>query len=333
MRRVGLIVALLPWIFCFGQFTDDFSDADAAHETWMGDWEHFAITKDGRLKTQVAVAAESALYHESTAAIDAEWSGWTKVQGGVSAKNLVRFYLTMDDESEDAYFVQIGGANKNVVLYEQDRDDVTKVIENQDRKKILSASTVVVNWRVTRGRDGVFHLYSQVDGVDSVMVEEGAYPANLVRSTYFAIEVKNSSKRGYDFYIDDIVVTGVAQTESIHQTDGSEPVQTDSTKASVRLLTESISPNGDGYEDEACLAFSLPNEDYKTSLSVYTPSGALVKTICQKQETPAGGTLCWDGTNAKGVTVGIGVYVLAVEMKNSKTKDVFRKRYAVAVLR
>lgn len=327
------ILSVVP-VLCFGQFREDFSDADAVHSVWSGDWERFAVNRYGQLQSQSAAAAESMLWRESTAAIEAEWNGWARISGTCSAYNLMRCYLTIDGDSlnADAYYVQIGGANKNIVLYEQSNGTTTKVIENEARKKILNNAAAVVRWRATRGADGIFHLYSQVEGIDSTMVEEGIYFANQVHSEYFALYVKNSKQRGYDFYFDDIVVTGSPQHTSIHPQDDSDAHGTD-VRAAVYLLTESISPNGDGYEDEACVSYALPDEDYRATLSVYTPTGVLVRHVCQNQSLPAAGTLCWDGINAQGSPVEIGVYVLAIELKNTKTKDVLRRRFAVAVTR
>lgn len=331
---IGIVAVWLP-IALYGQWYEDFSDADSAYNAWSGDWERFAVNRNGQLQSQSAGAAESALWHESTAAIEASWSGWVRISGTCSAYNLVRCYLTLagDSLSADAYYVQIGGANKNIVLYEQRNSNAIKVIENQERKKILSGSAMCVDWRVTRGADGMFHLYSQIEGIDSMSVEEGAYFANEVYSTYFAVYVKNSKQRGYDFYMDNISVSGVPQALPIHPEDESHDPNGNEERATIRLLTESISPNGDGYEDEACLSYILPDDDYRTTLSVYTPTGVLVKQICKEQETPATGTLCWDGADGRGASVEIGVYVLAVEMKNSKTKDALRRRFAVAVTR
>lgn len=334
MRRLIICILSVVPVLCFGQFGEDFSDADAAHSAWSGDWERFAVNRYGQLQSQSAAAAESMLWRESTAAIEAEWSGWVRISGTCSAYNLMRCYLTISGDSlnADAYYVQIGGANKNIVLYEQSNGSASKVIENEARKKILNNAVAVVRWRATRGADGIFHLYSQVEGTDSTMVEEGICFANQVHSEYFALYVKNSKQRGYDFYFDDIAVTGSPQSSPIHPSEDSDTSDTH-TSPSIHLITESISPNGDGYEDEACVSYALPDEDYRATLSVYTPTGVLVRHVCQNQSLPAAGTLCWDGINAQGSPVEIGVYVLAIELKNTKTKDVLRRRFAVAVTR
>lgn len=334
MRRLIICILSVVPVLCFGQFGEDFSDADAAHSAWSGDWERFAVNRYGQLQSQSAAAAESMLWRESTAAIEAEWSGWVRISGTCSAYNLMRCYLTISGDSlnADAYYVQIGGANKNIVLYEQSNGSASKVIENEARKKILNNAVAVVRWRATRGADGIFHLYSQVEGTDSTMVEEGICFANQVHSEYFALYVKNSKQRGYDFYFDDIAVTGSPQSSPIHPSEDSDTSDTH-TSPSIHLITESISPNGDGYEDEACVSYALPDEDYRATFDVYTPTGVLVRHICQSQTLPAAGTLCWDGANAQGSPVEIGVYVLAIELKNTKTKDVLRRRFAVAVTR
>lgn len=334
MRHLIICILSIVPTLCFGQFREDFSDANAAQSAWSGDWERFAVNRYGQLQSQAAAAAESMLWRESTASVDAEWSGWVRISGTCSAYNLVRCYLTLNGDSlqADAYYVQIGGANKNIVLYEQSHGNTSKVIENEVRKKILNDAAAVVCWRVTRGADGVFHLYSQVEGVDSAFVEEGSYFANTVRSEYFALYVKNSKQRGYDFYFDDIAVTGNPQGTPVHPSDDSDTSDT-CTSSSVHLLTESISPNGDGYEDEACISYTLPDDGYYATLDVYMPTGVLVRHICQNQSLPAEGTLCWDGTSGQHTPVEIGVYVLYIELKTTKTKDVLRRKFAVAVTR
>ena len=130
MRHLIICILSIVPTLCFGQFREDFSDADAAYSAWSGDWGRFAINRSGQLQSQSAAAAESMLWRESIASIDAEWSGWVRISGTCSAYNLVRCYLTLNGDSlqADAYYVQIGGANKNIVLYEQSHGNISKVI-------------------------------------------------------------------------------------------------------------------------------------------------------------------------------------------------------------
>lgn len=329
--RIGIL--LLMWLVIYtanaNEWRDDFANAEASQAHWVGDWGSFAINKQGQLQSQASQAGEHALLRSSHAAIDAEWGCWLRISGTCSAYNLVRFYLTLasEDTRSDGYFVQIGGTNKNITLYEQQDGLATKVIEHSERKKILDMDASYLYVKVTRESDGMFRLYSLVEGKDSIWIEEGSIFVPMVESKYSAIEVKNTKTRGYDFYVDDVYVRGERQQASLAG-DADEEM---TGKAHLHIVSENISPNGDGWEDEVCVQYEVPNDDYKATIQVYTANGILVKQLCKKEAISLTGEFCWDGTTANGSTADIGVYVLYVELQNSKTHDTLRHRAAVAL--
>ncbi len=307
------------------EWQDDFSNPEESYATWMGDWEHFAINKYGQLQSQVSEASESILFHSNTCAINAEWQCWIRISGGCSTYNQVRFYLTLlgDDIYDDGYFVQIGGANKNITLYEQKEGTSTKIIEHPDRIKCLDASATYVSIRATRDEEGVFRLFSWIEGRDTTWVEEGALFVPMVASTHSALFVRNSKTRGYDFYIDNVYVRGEEQNEIV--SDAMDD------KVSAQLLSDNLSPNHDGWEDEVCIQYQTPNDDYIATCTIYTPNGVLVKQLCHQAVIPQTGTICWDGTTDTGATAEIGVYVLHIELKNTSTHDTLRQRMVVSL--
>ena len=324
-RIIILLVGILLSEAVFAEeWGDDFSNTEVSEREWEGDWDNFAINKQGQLQSQTAEAAESVLFHESTATIDAEWKFWVRISGTCSAYNLIRFYIALeeDDISSNGLFVQIGGANKNITLYQQTEGEARKIIEDTTRKKLLDADASYVHVRVTRSEDGVMRLYSLVEGKDSVWTKEGECFVPMLSSKYSAIVIKNSKKRGYDFYIDDIYVKGEVQNT---------PLTDEETynKASIQLHTESISPNGDGWEDEACITYYVPTQKTTAKLSIYTANGVLVKYMPQVSSSSEG-IVCWDGTNMNGQIVDIGVYVLHIEIQ-SPTIPTLRQRYALSV--
>lgn len=324
-RTFLLLVGLLLCCSAIAEdWQDDFSNPEHSQMVWWGNWESFAINKQGQLQSQAAEAAESVLFHESTAAIDAEWKFWVRISGTCSAYNLIRFYIALEEEdvTSNGFFVQVGGANKNITLYQQTEGEARKIIEDTTRKKLLDADASYVHVRVTRSEDGVMHLYSLVEGKDSVWTKEGECFVPMLSSKYSAIVIKNSKKRGYDFYIDDIYVKGEVQNT---------PLTDEETynKASIQLQTESISPNGDGWEDEACITYYVPAQKTTAKLSIYTANGVLVKHMPQVSSSSEG-MVCWDGTNMNGQTVDIGVYVLHIEI-HSPNAPTLRQRYALSV--
>ena len=308
---------------------DDFSNTELSQSVWFGDWHRFAMNQNGQLQSQSSEAAESILWHHSTIAIDAEWRCWVRIAGTCSAYNMFRFYIAMvhEDVLSDGYFVQIGGANKNITLYEQRDGSATKIIEHPLRKKLLDTSESRVYIKVTRAQNGVFRLYSMVESQDSTWVEEGSAFAQMVESAYSAVAVKNSQKRGYDFFIDDIYVTGAVQLSPLTPT-----VDDETGRAEVRILTDNISPNGDGWEDDVCVEYSVPNDGYTATLYVYTANGVLVDCIYDKQALSQTGLLCWNG-HVDDKVADIGVYVLYLELQNAKTRDMLRHRFAVSLTR
>lgn len=312
------------------EWQDDFADAEASQAVWVGDWQYFAVNKHGQLQSQSSQAGDHALLRSSTPAINAEWGCWVRISGTCSAYNLIRYYITLTDEDtkSNGYFIQIGGANKNITLYQQHDGYTTKIIENSTRKKILEQDASYLRVKVTRNNNGMFHLYSWVEGKDTTWTEEGQAFAPMVISEYSGIAVKNSKTRGYDFFIDDIYAQGSKQTTSLNETDNTQ----EATHAQLQVLSDHLSPNGDGWEDEVCVQWQVPNDNYTATMHVFTADGVLIKQICQKEKiTSNTGTLCWDGLTAKGNKAEMGVYVIYVELRNNQTYDTLRKRIAVAL--
>ena len=330
MKTGRLGIVLLMWLVVgtvrAEEWQDDFSNAEKSNAQWVGDWARFAINKNGQLQSQVSEAAESALFHTSTCAINAQWQCWMRISGACSAYNQIRFYiaLTSEDTHSDGYYVQIGGVNKNVTLYDQKNGTSTLLIEHPDRIKSLDGSASYLNVRVTRDKDGMFRLFSWIEGRDTTWVEEGAVFMSMVESAYSALYVRNSKTRGYDFYIDNVYVRGDEQQEMID-------TETAREKASVELSSENLSPNHDGWEDELCLQYVVPNDDYLATCAVYTANGVLVKQLCHHSSISSSGKICWDGTTASGSTAEIGVYVIYIELRNKSTHDTLRQRMAVSL--
>lgn len=320
-----LLCVLLSNVSIFAeQWNDDFSNPQQSKLEWVGDWSQFAINRNNQLQSQSSDATESVLLHASTCAINAEWQFWTRISGACSAYNLLRYYIALCEEDihADGYFVQIGGTNKNITLYEQKSNSITKLIEHPARTKILDTDASYVSIRVKRDDKGVLHLYSLIEGIDSTWIEEGFAFVPMLTSQYNAVYVKNTKTRGYDFYIDDIYVSGEQQHESLSQ---------DEVEASVQLLSENISPNHDGWEDEVCIQYFVPNADYLATCAVYTSNGLLVKQIHQQTAIQQAGTICWNGTTDQGDIAEIGIYILYIELLNKKTHDTLRQRMVVSL--
>jgi len=255
--------------------------------------------------------------------MDAEWSFYTRIYGGTSASNLTRFHiLTADSLTADGYYIQVGGNNDNITFYTVRNGTNNKVIEHADRKQVIPQDDADIYVRLTRGQDGVFHLYSLVEHVDNDYVEEGTYPADNVQAQLVALCMKNSSKRGYDLYWDDISVSGEPQTESAAASASDLP---------LTLSSDCLSLHGEGHDAEISIAYTCPDDTYKATMQVYSADGRLMRTCYEADPLESSGKLTWNGKKNNDEQVEIGVYVIILEITSSHHPSI-RKRYPIAVL-
>ncbi|MBT7862006.1 MAG: hypothetical protein HN712_16950, partial [Gemmatimonadetes bacterium] len=77
-------------------------------------------------------------------------------------------------------------------------------------------------------------------------------------------------------------------------------------------------PNGDGINDEAVIAFSVlrVSDDTAVELQLYDVTGRSIRTIVEQRSRGAGRyELGWDGRNDSGDLVPPGVYVARIRMR------------------
>jgi len=322
------ILSLLTW-------TENFSQPDSAMQAWQGDWGNLCINARGELQNHVNAAATSYLMRPSTAAIEAEWSFYTRIYNGTSAYNQTRFYiLSADSITADAFYVQVGGTNHNITLYQLRNGRSTKRIESDARKNILPDNDAKVQVRLTRDADGDFHLYSMVTKKDSDLVEEGSYHIDWMQSQMVALYMKNSKDRGKDLYFDNITVSGKEQ-EYIPQEDDDQNTTTPSASTSSDIVlqpnTDYLSLHQQSHVAQFILDYTAPADTYIANMQVYSADGRLMRTCYRLTPMETSGQLVWNGCNDKEQKVEIGIYVIILEI-TSKTNAPIRKRYPVAVV-
>ncbi len=219
-KRLLLVGILLgSSLVIAADLAEDFSDGDyLTNPTWVGDYGNFAVNTWQQLQSKVSVAATSYLSTSCTINSEVEWTFFCRITTKPTAYNYMRFYLISSEENPlngDGWFVQIGGANKNITLCKQIAGEKETVIVHTDRKQLLVEEDNKVYVRV-KLESGKFVMESKVLGLDSDYVVEGEYHSSQIGiSKYFSIVVKNTAQTGWCYYADDIVITGETLDEPI----------------------------------------------------------------------------------------------------------------------
>ena len=331
--HISLLGLILLTLAAKAQVTEHFDDGDFTSDPqWEGDVQAFIVNRYQQLQLYIQTADTSYLSTPSTAAIDATWEIDCYINCNTSAYNYVRFYLLAnetDPTQGEAYYVQIGGANKDITLRHQSSEgNHTVLIDNQQRRQILdNRNESRVHVRVGRGSDGYFVLQTMVETIDTEYVDIGHAFVNHAAGNRIAVWVKNSSKNGRSFYFDNIVVEGDVQ-DGNPTTPASPGIPADEM---VTLRHKSFSPNDDGYRDECVIEYQMPSYGYHSSISIYSPIGTLICTIADNQELDQSGTITWNGTDSHGRRLPVGAYVILFEAWNNDLAAKIRRKLTIAL--
>jgi hypothetical protein len=77
---------------------------------------------------------------------------------------------------------------------------------------------------------------------------------------------------------------------------------------------KAFSPNGDGYNDELNILFKLSKPGYIANVRIFDAVGRQVKFLVKNQSMAQEGSWLWDGKSESGQKLGIGVYIILVEV-------------------
>lgn len=216
MKKILLFPLLLLVVvnFCFGQFSETFSDGNfSENPKWIGNIDNFIVNIDNQLQlndddfsdklSQLVVPVETA---DST-----NWSFYVKLDFGTSSSNLSKVYISSNNsnlkEPLNGYFVKIGGVTGSddaFVLYKQTGTEEKKLIEG---KLGGAGSDPVEAWiKVTRNQLGKFELLVDYEG-NGIYESEGVYfDGESHTGKYFGWVCKYSSTRKDKFFLDDIAI-------------------------------------------------------------------------------------------------------------------------------
>lgn len=99
----------------------------------------------------------------------------------------------------------------------------------------------------------------------------------------------------------------------------------------IQLPTETVSPDGDGYEDFLLINYKVDDLGYVANIDVYDARGHLVRNLVNGELLAREGSLQWDGTDNEGKKARIGIHILALEIfRPDGTVKRFKKTCIVA---
>jgi len=99
----------------------------------------------------------------------------------------------------------------------------------------------------------------------------------------------------------------------------------------IELPNETVSPDGDGYEDFLLINYNVDDLGYVANIDVYDATGRLIKNLVNGELLMREGSLQWDGTDNDGRKAKVGIHLLAVEIFHPNgTVKRFKKTCIVA---
>lgn len=88
----------------------------------------------------------------------------------------------------------------------------------------------------------------------------------------------------------------------------------------IHLTSKTVSPNGDGYEDELEINYELMQPNYIIAVEIYNEKGQLMRKLAHQNLAGTHGTLTWDGRNENGQPCVKGHYICYTRIFNHNGK-------------
>lgn len=88
----------------------------------------------------------------------------------------------------------------------------------------------------------------------------------------------------------------------------------------IYLASKTMSPDGDGFEDELQLLYELVEPNYLITAEIYNDKGILVKRLAHLHHAGTHGQLQWDGKDKYGNHCKQGHYICSVQIFNTDGK-------------
>ncbi|MBD0350970.1 MAG: gliding motility-associated C-terminal domain-containing protein, partial [Flavisolibacter sp.] len=91
-------------------------------------------------------------------------------------------------------------------------------------------------------------------------------------------------------------------------------------KATIEIIPKTFSPDGDGVDDAAFIHYQAVEPGFVASVTIYDSNGRPVRSLVHNQTLGLKGSWSWDGLDAKGQKLPIGIYIIYTELFNLQGK-------------
>ncbi|MBD0374938.1 MAG: gliding motility-associated C-terminal domain-containing protein, partial [Flavisolibacter sp.] len=91
-------------------------------------------------------------------------------------------------------------------------------------------------------------------------------------------------------------------------------------KATIEIIPKTFSPDGDGVDDAAFIHYQAVEPGFVASVTIYESNGRPVRSLVHNQTLGLKGSWSWDGLDAKGQKLPIGIYIIYTELFNLQGK-------------
>ncbi len=209
-------LSVLLGVFCsFGvlraQISENF-DGNALSSTWKGDVSKFEI-EDGKLVlSDDGNAGTSFISTYSTAMDDCLWETTVRLGFKPSGSNFVRIYLTSNSidftEPMEGYYLQIGNADRKVLLYQMKNKTAKKLAESEENR--LDNETIELSVKVIRNKDSEWKVYTQLNEEKSFREEFSVVDSSFRTTAFSGIYCKYTKTNSTKISVDKFVIDGEA---------------------------------------------------------------------------------------------------------------------------
>ena len=214
-----LILALLSSHCMVAQITDDFADGDfTQNPKWYGYTQNFEVDSNNQLHLIApAVTANSYLCFESNLLENSTWEISLKMDFNPSSSNYLDWYILANDsilnQSNEAYFIRVGGAGDQLILYKKEGEVSTQLIISSEG--IVNTNPVEISLKVARNIGGEFKLWANLLNDGNWLLIGSTQDSSECQTLYSGINCKYTSTRSDKFYFDDFSINGTPFIDSI----------------------------------------------------------------------------------------------------------------------